>query len=152
MNLSKTLGWHWQDKFMFWNKRKRKRKKKKKGGGGLGGKNVDGRYKDVEDGIPGGTLSEIPVRYRTFAQIEDGKTVHNIIIHSDYDFENGRIDLIVGGEQTEEKVSIKSSFGAGEISQNSVYGLKLHKGKNTLKIMFEDNMKHAIKLDAYELK
>lgn len=128
------------------------RKKKKKGGGGLGDKNIDGRYKDVEDGVSGGTLSEIPVRYRTFAQIEEGKTVHNIIIHSDYDFENGRIDLIVGGEQTEEKVSIKSCFGAGEISQNSVYGLKLHKGKNTLKIMFEDNMKHAIKLDAYELK
>lgn len=128
------------------------RKKKKKGGGGLGNKNIDGRYKDVDEGIPGGTLSEVPVRYRTFAQIENGKIVHNIVIHSDYDFENGRIDLIVGGEQTEEKVSIKSCFGAGEIDKNSVYSLKFHKGKNTLKIMFEDNMKHAIKLDAYELK
>ena len=128
------------------------RKKKKKGGGGLGSKNIDGRYKDVEDGIHGSALREIPVRYRTFAQVEKGRIIHNIVIHSDYDFENGRIDLIVGGEQSEEKVAIKSCFGAGEVDQNSIYGLQLHVGKNTLKIMFEDNMKHAIKLDAYELK
>lgn len=128
------------------------RKKKTRGGGGLGGNNIDGRYEEIEDGVHGGTIQEIPVRYRTFAQIENGMIVHNIVIHSDYDFENGRIDLIVGGEQTDEKVAIKSCFGAGEVNQNSIYGLKLQKGKNTLRVKFEDNMKHAIKLDAYEYK
>jgi hypothetical protein len=126
--------------------------KKKKGGGGLGGTNIEGRFEEQEDGVHGSTMKEIPVRYRTFAQVENGIIVHNIVIHSDCDFENGRIDLIVGGEQTDEKVSIKNCFGAGEVNQNSIYGLKIHKGKNTLKIKFEDNMKHAIKLDAYECK
>jgi hypothetical protein len=97
-------------------------------------------------------LTEVPVRYRSFAQVEDGHVVHNIVIHSDYEIENGRIDLIIGGEQTDDIVAIKSCSYGGKIEANIISGLHINKGKNVLKITFADNMKHAVKLDAYELK
>jgi hypothetical protein len=40
----------------------------------------------------------------------------------------------------------------GSINGNTISGLHILKGKNVLKIQFADNMKHAVKLDAYELK
>lgn len=127
-------------------------KKKKPGGGGLSTKRIKGHYDDSDDGIQGMLFTEVPVRYRSFAQMENGHVVHNIVIHSDYEIENGRIDLIIGGEQTDDIVAIKSCSYAGKIEANTISGLRINKGKNVLKITFADNMKHAVKLDAYELK
>lgn len=128
------------------------RKKKCKGGGGITNKDIDSRYKEVKEGVDGSFLIEIPVKYRSFAQTEEGVIVHTIIIHSDYEIENGRIDLIVGGELSDDVVNIKSFSGNGVINNNTISGLHLVNGKNILKIRFADNMKHAIKLDAYEIK
>ena len=97
-------------------------------------------------------LTEVPVRYRSFAQVVDGQTVHNIIIHSDYEIENGRIDLIIGGEQSDDKVAIRKCTPSADIDANSISGLHIRQGKNILSVVFADNMKHAVKLDAYELK
>jgi hypothetical protein len=97
-------------------------------------------------------LTEVPVRYRSFAQVVEGQTVHKIIIHSDYEILNGRIDLTIGGEQSDEIVAIRRCLPNGKIEANSISGLHIQKGKNTLDIVFADNMKHAVKLDAYELK
>ena len=36
------------------------------------------RSRFAEEGIQGTMLIEIPVRYRSFAQVENGRTVHNI--------------------------------------------------------------------------
>lgn len=127
-------------------------KKRKRGGGGLSPKRIQGHFGDSEEGIQGTMLTEVPVRYRSFAQMEDGRVVHNIVIHSDYEIENGRIDLIIGGEQSDDIVAIKSCSYAGKIEANTISGLHIYKGKNVLKITFADNMKHAVKLDAYELK
>ncbi|MBR4553891.1 MAG: hypothetical protein IKO20_09290 [Bacteroidaceae bacterium] len=129
-----------------------KRKKIIHGGGGLSPKRIEGHFGSAEEGIQGTMLTEIPVRYRSFAQIENGRTVHNIIIHSDYDILNGRIDLIIGGEQSDDIVAIKKCSLGGKIEANSISGLHIQKGKNVLNIEFADNMKHAVKLDAYELK
>ncbi len=75
---------------------------------------------------------------------------HTIIIHSDYEFSNGRIDLLVGGEQSNDSVAIKSCSAGGQIHNNSISGLHIFKGKNIITVKFADNMKHAIKLDTYE--
>lgn len=128
------------------------RKKKNKGGGGLSPKRIEGHFGDAEEGVQGTMLTEVPVRYRSFAQVESGKTVHTIVIHSDFEFDNGRIDLIIGGEQSDEAIAIRSCSLGGTISENSISGLHIKEGKNVLKIQFADNMKHAVKLDAYELK
>ena len=128
------------------------KKRASKKGGGLTPSDIDSRYSESEDGVDGAFLYEIPVRYRSFAQVEDGKVIHTIIIHSDYEVENGRIDLIVGGDQTDDKVTIRSCSLGGSINGNSISKLHISKGKSVLKICFVDNMKHAVKLDAYELK
>ena len=128
------------------------RKKSHRGGGGLSSKRIEGHFSSADDGLQSSILTEIPVRYRSFAQVINGITIHNVIIHSDYDIQNGRIDLIIGGEQTDDIVAIKSCSLGGEIDANSISGLHIQKGKNVLNIVFADNMKHAIKLDAYELK
>ena len=129
-----------------------KQKKKNKGGGGLSPKRIEGHFGSSEEGIQGTMLTEVPVRYRSFAQVVDGQTVHNIIIHSDYEIENGRIDLIIGGEQSDDKVAIRKCTPNAEIDANSISGLHIQQGKNILSVVFADNMKHAVKLDAYELK
>ena len=128
------------------------RKKKKRGGGGLSPKRLQGRFSPTDNGLPGTVLTEIPVRYRSYAQSENGHIVHTIILHSDYEFNNGRIDLLIGGEQSDESVAIKSCTPNGIIADNTISGLHILEGKNVLKIIFADNMKHAVKLDAYELK
>lgn len=128
------------------------RKKKNRGGGGLSPKRIEGHFGSSDEGIQGTMLTEVPVRYRSFAQVVEGQTVHKIIIHSDYEILNGRIDLTIGGEQSDEIVAIRRCLPNGKIEANSISGLHIQKGKNTLDIVFADNMKHAVKLDAYELK
>lgn len=128
------------------------RKKKRHDGGGLSPRRIEGHFSPDEKGIQGTMFTEIPVRYRSFAQVVKGQNIHNIIIHSDYDIPNGRIDLIVGGEQSDEIVAIRDCSPYGKIEANTISNLPIRKGKNVLKIIFADNMKHAVKLDAYELK
>ena len=128
------------------------RKKKNKGGGGLSPKRIEGHFGDALEGIEGTMLTEVPVRYRSFAQVINGQTVHNLVIHSDLEIVNGRIDLIIGGEQSDDIVAIRSCSLGGIIDSNSISGIHISKGKNVLKIVFADNMRHAVKLDAYELK
>ena len=102
-------------------------KKKKRGGGGLTTKRIEGHFSESEDGIQGSILTEVPVIYRSFAQSDNGQIVHNIIIHSDYEFENGRIDLIIGGEQSDDVVAIKSCSPNGIIADNTISGLHITK-------------------------
>lgn len=97
------------------------------------------------------TLSAVPVRYRSFAQNENGKTIHNIIIHSDYDIEKGRIDLRIGTEDNDEPLIVKWA-NLGVAQDNTVTDLQIKKGTNRIKVCFSDNMKHSVLLDAYEVK
>ena len=93
----------------------------------------------------------IEVNYRAFAQIEGGVVYHVIIIHSDIVVEDGQVVIFTGGEQSDERISVLSS-DVGTIIDNTVVGLHLQIGKNMMKIRLADDMKHAIKLEAYENK
>lgn len=105
---------------------------------------------DTEE--PGEFLENIPVRYRVMAEEKHGKMVHSIIIKSDFDVERGQIEIIVGGEENDEAIDIVSS-SQGTAEGNTVTNLKLSKGNgNIVELEFADNMKHAIKLTAYEFK
>lgn len=127
-------------------------RKNQKCGGGITSKKIDSRYTESDFGVDGEFLTEVSVTYRSFAIIENGRISHTIVIHSDYDFDNGRIDLLVGGDQSDDIVTIKSCSIGGVIKENAISGLHIIKGKNIIKIMFADNMRHSVKLDAYELK
>ena len=97
-------------------------------------------------------MENIPVRYRVMAEEKHGRMVHSIIIKSDFDVERGQIEIIVGGEENDEAIDIVSS-SQGTAEGNTVTNLRLSKGNgNIVELEFADNMKHAIKLTAYEFK
>lgn len=98
------------------------------------------------------TLSRVPVKYRSYAQVIDGKIVHKLVIHSDYDIDDGRIDLSVGTEDSTEQIIIKEA-NPGIARDNTITGLKILSDRpNIVDIRFADNMKHSIILEAYEFK
>lgn len=123
-------------------------------GSGVGAGKINRRNIPVEsDGTPGTYASEIPVSYRSFAQKKNGIIVHNIIIHSDYEVKNGRIDLLVGTDQSDEVELNIVSANVGTVEGNSISGLHIVEGKNpAISIRFADDLPHSIKLDAYEIK
>ena len=125
---------------------------KKTGGGEPSSKLPGSPHQENEERGKLGTYAyPIEVNYRSFAQVEEGIIYHVIIIHSEIEVEDGQVVIFTGGEQDDERISVIDS-SIGSVIDNTVYGLKLHPGKNTLKIRLADDMKHAIKLEAYENK
>ena len=128
---------------------KRGEGKKKKGSGGS--PDITG-FTPTEDDNVGEFKHNIPVRYRVMAENRNGKMIHAIVIHTDFDVDRGEIEIIVGGEEYDESIDIAKS-SMGEVSGNIVTNLKLKaQSKNVVELEFVDNMKHAIKLTAYEFK
>ena len=124
-------------------------KAKKKGSGGS--PDTSGFTPTDDDNI-GEFKRNIPVPYRVMAESQGGRIVHLIVLHPDFDVERGEIEIIVGGEEYDEQIDIiKTSMG--EIYGNRISNLKLNGGvRNMVELEFADNMKHAIKLTAYEFK
>lgn len=129
---------------------KRSEGKKKQKGTGSSPDKSGFTPSDTEE--PGEFMENIPVRYRVMAEEKHGRMVHSIIIKSDFDVERGQIEIIVGGEENDEAIDIVSS-SQGTAEGNTVTNLRLYKGNgNIVELEFADNMKHAIKLTAYEFK
>lgn len=128
------------------------RPRKTKGGGEPAPKLPKESNVETDDGGTMGTYAHpIEVNYRSFAQVEGGIVYHVIIIHSDILVEDGQVVIFTGGEQSDERISVVSS-NVGTVIDNTVVGLHLQIGKNMMKIRLADDMKHAIKLEAYENK
>lgn len=123
-------------------------------GGGMGTRYINQRNVITKDPKveKTTTLSRVPVKYRSFAQSVNGRIVHKLVIHSDYDIENGRVDLSVGTEEGTEQIIIREAK-PGIARDNTITGLKIMAGRpNAIEIYFADNMKHSIILEAYEIK
>lgn len=124
----------------------KRRKSKTKGGRPTAGdtfietkiENPDGTYKVY-----------LPVHFRVAAQEEDGKIYHLLIIHSERDVIEGELELVTIGDQADDVVDIEYTDN-GSINGNILTGVVLEEGRNIVKILFKDNMRHAIKLKAYE--
>ena len=116
-----------------------------------GGKPTAGdSFKETKIQNPNGTYKVyLPVRFRVAAQNEDGKNYHILIIHCDRDVIDGELELITIGEQTDDVVDIESTDN-GTIRDNLLTDVVLEEGRNIVKVLFKDNMRHAIKLKAYE--
>lgn len=112
------------------------KKKKTRGGGGASGRRLEGHYGDNADGVDGKFMTEIPVAYRAYAQTEGGETVHYLVVHSEYEVENGRLDLLVGGEQSDDRVTIRSCTPEAIVHENTLSGLTLRVGRNLFKVCF----------------
>lgn len=126
-----------------------KGKKKKKGSGGS--PDITG-FTPSDEANDGEFKRNLPVRYRVMAENRNGRMIHSIIIHTDFDVDRGEIEIIVGGEEYDESIDIvKTSMG--DVDGCRVTNLKLNaQSKNVVELEFADNMKHAIKLTAYEFK
>lgn len=124
-------------------------KKKKKGKGNSAGDTRE--FVPVDPDALSGMKTYVPVHFRAIAQKEGAQIVHHIVIHSDYDIPNGEIELMVGGEMSDEVINIAHT-DQGKVRGNIVSNLRLTKGRNTIKVRFNDNMRYTIKLKAYEIK
>lgn len=121
------------------------------GGGGATATHANQPAIDNPDGLGGTYLVPIPVEYRSYAQTENGELVHYIIIYADFDIEDGEIDILARGNETDEQIDIQSA-DQGKIEQNALKHIRLAEGKNKIRLTFADNIKHALKLDIYEIK
>ncbi len=125
------------------------KKKRKKGKGTPPG---GGGYEPDDTATEGKFLHNVPVDYRVMAEQKSGKMIHSISMKVENDVANGQIEIIVGGEERDETVGIISA-SQGIINGNIISDLVLSKDKrNIIELQFEDNMKHIVKLTAYEFK
>ncbi len=115
------------------------------------GQKYDGR--EVIEAEDGSFLEYIPVTFRVVAEMEAGKMYHSIIFHSPLATNKGEIELIIGGEQTDEIPEIAEVLThPSGVRENFITDLRVSEGKNVVKLRFNDNMRHAIILEAYERK
>ncbi len=128
------------------------RRKVKTKGGSIGTGILNQKNAFEENGIEGTYAIPISVKYRSYAKRVKGELYHYLIIRSDIEAKNARLDVVVCGAQDDELVNIKYS-NCGEVHGNSILKLEFQpKGKKVIIIQFADNMKHAIKLEPYEIK
>lgn len=129
-------------------------RKVKTKGGSIGTGNLNQKNALDEDGVEGTYAIPINIKYRSYAKrTKGGELYHYLIIRSDVDVPNARLDVTVCGAQDDECINIKSSE-RGKIHKNSISELHIEPNpkKNVIRIQFTDNLKHAIKLEPYEIK
>lgn len=119
-------------------KKKRKKRRHKDRIEDLPIKNSDGTFKTY-----------LPIQFRVIAQQEGENLIHNIVIYSPRDVIEGEIELVTSGEQTDDFVDVVYTDN-GNMKGNFITSVVLEKGRNIVKIKFKDNMRHALKLKAYE--
>lgn len=134
----------------------RKQKSITKGGKPVPGNNFNNS--DVDEGSGGAYKTFVDVEYRIVAQKENNVLYHYVIIHSKEEIGNGEVNLLVGSESRDVPINIVET-NAGEIVpgetkgvENVIRGITLSAGKNTLKLRFDDNLRHSIILKTYKVK
>lgn len=122
------------------------RKSNKKGGLPTAGNQV----KNIAIDNEGGTHKIcIPLPFRVAIKKLNGKIFHSLIVHSPRDIIEGELEILSGGEQNDEIEKIEWTDN-GQLNGNIITGVVLEEGKNIINLLFSDNMRHAIKLNAYE--
>lgn len=94
----------------------------------------------------------IKVSLRVAAQRENGLLFHHLLVKSDSEIENAELEILVSGDNDRDDSIDISSSDKGTVSKNIIKNLKLEEGITTVRILFKDNIKHSIKLKAYEIQ
>ena len=77
---------------------------------------------------------------------------HILIVNSDRKIDNAELNLLVGSDN-EKDDSIEVIFSdIGIIEKNVIKEIPLNPGNNKIKIRFADNLKHSVKIKAYEIQ
>ena len=90
------------------------------------------------------------VRFRILAQKSGINIEHILIINTDRDINNAELVLLVGADNDREDGIKVVSADKGTVEQNVIKAVDLVQGRNEIKILFADNVKHSVKLKAYE--
>jgi len=121
-----------------------------------GGSNSDKAGSSANNGIV--SLDQIAsrvlvyVNFRLVAQKEFDEMYHILIINSLSEIVNAELELIVGSDNDREDGLDVVFSDKGKVQRNTINNCSLKSGINKVKIRFADNMKHSIKLKAYEIK
>lgn len=94
----------------------------------------------------------VSVKLKVAAQKEQNDFYHNLIISTDKNIQNAELELLVGGDNDKDDDITITSTDTGKIEGNKLKGLSLTVGRNLIKVRFADNLKHSIKIKAYELQ
>lgn len=106
-----------------------------------------GRASDEND-----SKSLVRINYRVAAQTENEILYHYLIINSDHEVSKMEISLFVGGDNDKDDgINILES-DIGIIVNNKITNIKLEKGSSKIKLRFADNIKHSVKIKAYEFQ
>ncbi len=94
----------------------------------------------------------VKVKLKVAAQKEQNILYHNLIVNAEKDIAKAELELLVSGDNDKDD-GIEISFtDNGTVQGNKLKGVALSAGKNEIKIRFADNLKHSIKIKAYELQ
>lgn len=96
--------------------------------------------------------SLLKIRYRVAAQIESEVLYHYLILNSESEVENMEISLLVGGDNDKDDGIQLMESDIGAVIDNKITQLKLGKGSTKIKLRFADNIKHSVKIKAYEIQ
>lgn len=94
----------------------------------------------------------IKVKLKVAAQKEQDIFYHNLIVSAEKDISNAELELLVSGDNDKDDGIAISSTDKGQIENNKLKSLSLSAGRNKIKVRFADNLKHSVKIKAYEIQ
>jgi hypothetical protein len=94
----------------------------------------------------------VKVKLKVAAEKANGSFYHTLIIYADKDIPNAELELLVSGDNDKEDGVEIITTDNGKAEKNKLKNVSLSSGKNEIKIQFADNLKHSIKIRAYELQ
>jgi hypothetical protein len=130
-------------------------------GGGGGG---DGPPHPIPPGpideIEKGKITEEPteskvlikVGFKVASQVENGNVFHHLIVNSENNIENAELEILVGSDNDRDDSLEILSTDNGNISNNKLKNVNLNSGRNLIAVRFADNIKHTVKMKAYEIQ
>lgn len=94
----------------------------------------------------------IKVDFKVVSQKENNELYHTLIINSINDTANVELELLVGSDNDRDDGLELIYSDTGSVSKNVIRNVPLSAGINRIKIRFADNLKHSVKLKAYEIQ
>jgi hypothetical protein len=121
--------------------------KGKRQGGKEPAPGVDVDITDIDE-TKGKHFVPMNVPVRVFAQNIDGTIYHIVIIHSDREVENGKMELIVCGEQYDMQIKVVDTDN-GKPKENTITNMAFGNEVVKVRIRFADNMPHTVQTKLY---
>lgn len=107
------------------------------------------KFMDSAQGERISNMKHLMVNYRVFVSQSSGVLEHVIVINSNKNTSNAFIKIVTTGDEWNEDLPIEYSNN-GNFTENKLDNVILVKGKNFIRVRFADNLRHSIKIKAYE--